>query len=230
MSTTQHHSSTSLLHAGLVPCAREPVIEYPTMRLYAAEYLWRPEVGLAVALSMTRSAGLSGVLSCAMAAQALASNDPRVSVNVDADFLEPTLARALVRSSGHHAHRLIVEIGEGTELHTQWRAACAILRGAGVMLAVDDAGTAYADAARIELLRPQLVKLDRSLLAPTAAGRAQPLMAMARQVGARVIAEGVENVYDLARAQAMGVDMVQGFMINRIPCLTSAVRVVASTG
>jgi EAL domain-containing protein (putative c-di-GMP-specific phosphodiesterase class I) len=199
------------------------------MRLFAAEYLWRPEVGLEVALTMTRSAGLSGVLSCTMADQALAGSDPRVSVNVDANLLEPTLARALVRSSGQHAHRLIIEIGEGTELHPQWYDACTILRSAGIMLAVDDAGTAYADVARIQMLRPQLVKLDRSLLAPTAANRVQPLIAMAHQVGARVIAEGVENVYDLTRAHAMGVDAVQGFMVNRIPCLASAARVVAST-
>jgi len=223
--------------SALLPTAREPMLAFPSLTLRAAEYLWRPAIGLSSGLPAVRRTQLSGALTCLMAHQALAGGDPLVTVNVDADQLAPELATALVELCGEQAHRLLLEVTETTELHPGWSRAVSILRPGRIGLAVDDAGAGYSDAARIRLLQPQMVKLDRTLLVPLGDGVARALVAAARDVEALVVAEGVESVRDLARAHELGADLVQGYLVNRLEkgsdvCadVVSAVSVAASNG
>ncbi len=91
---------------------------------------------------------------------------------------------------------------------------------AGLRLAVDDTGAGYASFAHVLRLRPDTIKLDRSLLADIdhdAARRAfvTAIVLMALELGAAVTAEGVETAAELDTLRSLGVDTVQGFLIAR---------------
>jgi len=91
------------------------------------------------------------------------------------------------------------------------------MRAIGVRVAVDDFGAGYASFARLRALEPDVIKVDRSLLAAeTDPDGPTPLLVgiidLAHRLGASVVAEGVETEIQLAAALRAGCDAVQGFL------------------
>ena len=121
-----------------------------------------------------------------------------------------------------HRHRyLVLEITEHAVIddYAEVRSAAAAL-GPPVMLAVDDAGAGFASLHHVIELRPAFVKLDRSLIKGIDAdpGRQALVVGMlhfARQVGCRLIAEGVETPAELEALRATGIRLVQGYLLGR---------------
>jgi len=89
----------------------------------------------------------------------------------------------------------------------------------GWELALDDVGAGDAGVALLPVLKPGVVKLDRSLLAATP-DRAQRAVLTAVQAyversGATMVAEGIEDERGLQRAQALGAHWGQGWLFGR---------------
>jgi EAL domain-containing protein (putative c-di-GMP-specific phosphodiesterase class I) len=89
------------------------------------------------------------------------------------------------------------------------------LRAAGAAIAVDDAGAGYASLQHIVALRPQFVKLDRSLV--TGLDRDEAKLAVIESLGtfcgridAWMVAEGVERPEEVAALQRLRVPLGQG--------------------
>ena len=85
----------------------------------------------------------------------------------------------------------------------------------GVRVAIDDFGTGYSSLAYLRQLPIDKLKIDRSFLReleahPDDATIVQTIAAMARALGLRVAAEGVETEAQLARLLALGCDEWQG--------------------
>ncbi len=85
----------------------------------------------------------------------------------------------------------------------------------GVRVAIDDFGTGYSSLAYLRQLPIEKLKIDRSFLReldahPHDATIVQTIVAMARALGLRVAAEGVESEAQLARLLAFGCDEWQG--------------------
>lgn len=94
------------------------------------------------------------------------------------------------------------------------------LRADGLRIAVDDAGSGYSGLQQIIQMRPDLVKLDRFLIEdiqndPGRRALAAGLMMFARETGSKLVAEGVEREEELAVLRALGVDLVQGYLLGR---------------
>src|SRR3984957_5496177 len=88
------------------------------------------------------------------------------------------------------------------------------------LIAIDDFGTGFSNFDRVWRFRPDIVKLDRSLVAR--AGKRQgdepllgPLLAMLHQSGTLVLAEGVETDDELMILMQADVDFVQGFWLGQ---------------
>jgi EAL domain-containing protein (putative c-di-GMP-specific phosphodiesterase class I) len=118
--------------------------------------------------------------------------------------------------------RLVLEITEHAAVddYAALRDDLAHLRQRGLRLAIDDAGAGYASLHHIVELAPDIIKIDRSLIDGLATDTARrsvvtAFVALAHDIGAQVIAEGVEHLTDLVAAKSLGVDLVQGYLLAR---------------
>ena len=96
----------------------------------------------------------------------------------------------------------------------------AVLRERGARIALDDAGAGYAGLQQLIRLRPDIVKVDRSLVAGIHedASKLALLEALARfasTTGAAVCAEGVEELAELRALAGFDVTYAQGFAVAR---------------
>ena len=118
--------------------------------------------------------------------------------------------------------QLVVEVTEhaavdsyGPLLHE-----LAPLRERGLRIAVDDAGAGFASLRHVLQLRPDYVKVDGSLIDGLASDHGKraavrSFVSLASDLGARVVAEGVERAADLQALRRLGLDAAQGFLLGR---------------
>jgi len=137
----------------------------------------------------------------------------------------PAKISSALMASGIDPQCLHLEITE-SELVTDLNAARDTLREIkqlGVALSVDDFGTGYSSLASLYDFPIDVFKLDRSFIAADLTSeRGRALMAvthavlqLARNIGVRVIAEGVETSQQLAVLQSLRCDMAQGYFLGR---------------
>jgi EAL domain-containing protein (putative c-di-GMP-specific phosphodiesterase class I) len=94
------------------------------------------------------------------------------------------------------------------------------IRSKGISLAVDDLGAGYSNLKYISDLAPEVVKLDRALvsnLADNARLRTlvTALVRLCQDLGARVVAEGIEQLDELHAVRDTGCHFGQGYLIAR---------------
>jgi diguanylate cyclase (GGDEF)-like protein len=102
------------------------------------------------------------------------------------------------------------------------------LRSHGFRIAVDDAGAGHASMRVIAELRPEFIKVDRSLIHAVDTDRARralvvSLLSFGGHIGARLIAEGIETQSEEDALQSLGVQFGQGWHLGR-PVLAQAVE------
>ncbi len=132
----------------------------------------------------------------------------------------PNLERAIDFSRA--ARRVVLEVTEHAPVRDYGRlnASIGTLRARGVRLAVDDAGSGFASLQHILRLAPDFIKLDMALtrdvdndLARRALAAA--LISFSAEIGATIIAEGIETEAELSTLRELGVAYGQGFHLAR---------------
>lgn len=95
----------------------------------------------------------------------------------------------------------------------------ACIRESGAKIALDDFGSGHSTIAMAEIIRPDIIKFDRSLLVSTEDEAKEILLTslvnFAKSLGAQTVAEGIETIAQLALAERCGFDHVQGWLISR---------------
>ena len=135
--------------------------------------------------------------------------------------LDPRLPGFLA-GSGIAPDRLVLELTENLAVaaYAPLVAALAPLRGQGLRIAVDDAGAGFASMRHILHLHPDLIKLDRSLIAgidqdPGQRALGAAMVEFAQQIQAQLIAEGIESESELAAVTRLGMYAGQGYVLGR---------------
>lgn len=139
--------------------------------------------------------------------------------------LTPSVAYDL---AAHHGRiidslpALVLEITEhaAVDSYAKLRDRLRPRREQGLRLAIDDAGAGYASLKHVVELEPDMIKIDRSLIDGSANDRARrsvirAFVILAGEIGATVIAEGVERLDDLKALADIGVDAAQGYLLGR---------------
>ncbi|GIG30619.1 EAL domain-containing protein [Cellulomonas marina] len=143
-----------------------------------------------------------------------------VAMNVSPQtLLTPGCAALLARLP---ARRVLLELSEHdpVEDYDALHAALAGPRAAGLRLAIDDVGAGFSSLRHIVLCRPDVIKLDRSIVAGVATDDVlstlvTALVQFAHGSGTTVVAEGVETFDDVVALRALGVDLGQGWYFGR---------------
>lgn len=133
----------------------------------------------------------------------------------------------MLRLSGIEPHRVVVEIIE-TKVYDERLLAQAVtgFRELGCLVAIDDFGAGESNFERIWRLRPDLVKIDRSMIAEaeesSVVRRILPgLVSLLHQAGCLVVVEGIETAKQALIALGADVDFVQGYFFARPVALGS---------
>ena len=152
-----------------------------------------------------------------------------VAVNVSArNLLDPDFADAVAACldlAGLTPDRLELEITESVLMANPVRAMEVLSRlsGMGVALSIEDFGTGYSSLDYLKRLPVNVLKIDRSFVMNMASDPADAMIVrstidLARNLGLRVVAEGIEDqaVYDMLRG--LGCHVGQGFLMSRPVC------------
>lgn len=188
----------------------EPSFPHPGAVLDAAERLGRlQELG-------------RRVRSLAAMAFVRAPSDTHLFVNLHtSDLLDDTLYRddgPLVDV----AERVVLEITERAAVDgiKDVKARIARLRGLGFRIAIDDLGAGYAGLSSFALLEPEVIKLDMSLVRDVHTSEirrrlVESMTSVSKDLGMRVVAEGVETAEELACLQRCGCELAQGYLFAK---------------
>ncbi|HEY3715533.1 MAG TPA: bifunctional diguanylate cyclase/phosphodiesterase [Jatrophihabitantaceae bacterium] len=218
----------------------QPQVDAATQQICGLEALIRwnhPTQGMltpAVFLPVARRAGLMLALSDEVVKHAVAAVKrlranglhQRVAINcappelLSGVFL-PRLYDAL-DAAGVPASALVVEVTEDSFLADPERAREIFheLRDHDLQIAIDDYGTGFSSLSYLRDLPVQELKIDRSFVATMLADpRSRTIvlstLQMARGLGLRIVAEGVEDSATAGELVAMGVDVLQGYHIAK---------------
>ncbi len=129
---------------------------------------------------------------------------------------------AIVRETGADASSLGIEVTESVLLEDPDLAIRELtaLRALGVELALDDFGTGFSSLSYLRRLPVQVLKIDRAFIGEIteredAAALAASIIALAKALWLRVVAEGVEQPAEQDLLAVWGCEAAQGFLFSR---------------
>ena len=141
----------------------------------------------------------------------------------DPSFSGPHLAQTL-EVCGLDPRRVVLEISEQESIENQatFLEAVDFYRNLGIRIALDDVGSGYASMAAVLDIKPDVIKIDLTLIRsvdqdPARQELVNTLNHLAQKIGAVVIAEGIETREELEALQRIGVPYGQGYLFGH-PC------------
>ncbi|MBT2521161.1 EAL domain-containing protein [Arthrobacter sp. ISL-28] len=221
----------AVLRDKLLLTAFQPINELPAGNVIGVEALTRfvshDGASADVWFREAAAAGLGtdleiAALHCALTAAKEVPRNLFVTFNLTpATCHDPRVPATLGGAQLAH-ERIVVEITGSPETveGLSWADALGPLRWQGVRLAVSASGAGFVSMDQITQLRPDIIKLDRNLIEGIQDSegqriRAASIVELAHQIGAAVIAEGIETWAELTAVKALGVTAGQGYLLGR---------------
>ncbi|QYF89126.1 EAL domain-containing protein [Arthrobacter sp. PAMC25284] len=210
-----------------IAIAYQPIVNLHDGRRLGLEALSRFSAGPPDVIFQTAHAAGLGVdlealaVRCAITVLPRLATDQYLAVNLSPAAALELSSRAVDRPD-LDLGRIVLEVTEtaAVESYETLRRSLAPLREQGLRLAIDDAGAGYASLHHIVELRPDIIKIDRSLINGMALNRSRrsavrAFTALAEDLGAATVAEGVETTPDLKTARELGITAAQGYLLGR---------------
>jgi EAL domain-containing protein (putative c-di-GMP-specific phosphodiesterase class I) len=143
-----------------------------------------------------------------------------IAINVGPRAIESREIAALLES--FDAGRVVLELTEHFQIddYSRLRRALMNLREQGVRLAIDDAGSGYSGLSHIVQLAPDIIKIDIELVRgidfdPIRRSLVTSIVAFGPEIGASVVAEGIETRGEFDTLRGLGVDCGQGYFLGQ---------------
>ncbi|MHA6483281.1 EAL domain-containing protein [Paenibacillus sp. strain BS8-2] len=154
-------------------------------------------------------------------------NDQKLFINVMAQIMEDprfSPGRTISLLEEHHLspHQVVFEITERNSIedYPSVKKALEHYRSQGYRIAIDDVGAGYSSLQSIVELRPDYMKVDRSIIQhihndDVKAHILTTLQEVAGKIGSELIAEGIESGEELEKLVQMGIPYAQGYFLGR---------------
>ncbi|PLT31129.1 EAL domain-containing protein [Peribacillus deserti] len=148
-------------------------------------------------------------------------------INIQPQLLENPLYRSgktleLLSKHGLSPKQIVLELTEKDAVidYNSFVKVIKHYRQQGYRIAVDDAGTGYNSLKTLVYVKPEFIKLDKSLIRDIDKHSGQQqlvelLLDFALQSNTQVIAEGIENLAELEYLQKLGVHLGQGYALGK---------------
>ncbi|MFB8368064.1 EAL domain-containing protein [Pseudarthrobacter sp. NPDC055928] len=213
--------------------AFQPILNLDTGAVIGAEALTRflssespgisPEAWFVEAASVGLGVDLELLtLQSALAAAAGLPEELYIAVNLSPRACLDHRVPDVLGLCGIPLRRIVLELTERHEVtdYGQLSSVLAPLRRMGVRIAVDDAGAGFASMRHIVELRPHMIKLDREIIAGINTDTGQralgaAMVGFAAQIGASLVAEGIETDAELETVKLLGMTAAQGYLLGR---------------
>ncbi len=146
--------------------------------------------------------------------------DQLMFINVEPiSLFDPELA-AMVPA--RHAGRVVFELTEHAAIadFTTFRQAARLVKQTGCRFSIDDVGSAYSGLRVISEVEPDFIKLDMELTRGVSGNRVKldlvkAIAQFCAEVSVPMIVEGIETAQELETVEALGINLVQGFLLGR---------------
>ncbi|MDP2247217.1 MAG: EAL domain-containing protein [Nitrosomonadales bacterium] len=149
-----------------------------------------------------------------------------VSVNISPrQFYNPKLINmidAVLNKTGLHPSCLEIEITEGTLVNqtSKFTTILKNLKALGIKLAIDDFGTGYSSMGYLKNFPIDHIKIDQSFVRDLEIDHAnqailRAIVALGKNLGLGVIAEGIETQLQKNFLAAIGCDQMQGYLLSK---------------
>ncbi|MCP1412005.1 EAL domain-containing protein [Paenarthrobacter sp. A20] len=221
----------AILADKLLLTAFQPVHALPTGDVVGVEALTRfvgeDGAGADVWFNEAAAAGLGteleiAALHCALTAAHDVPDNMSVALNLTPATSSDPRVRNLLAAASLAPDRIIVELtGSLADVEAQTgNDGLGPLRTLGLRVAISASGAALVSLERVEQLRPDIIKLDRHLIEGIEGSegqriRARAIVELAREIGAEVIAVGVETAEELQEVTALKITAAQGYLLGR---------------
>ncbi|MDQ0114266.1 EAL domain-containing protein (putative c-di-GMP-specific phosphodiesterase class I) [Paenibacillus harenae] len=153
--------------------------------------------------------------------------EQKLFINVMAQIIEdpefsPGLTLSLLERRGLSPHNVVFEITERNSIEDFGAVKKALehYRSQGYQIAIDDVGAGYSSLQSIVELRPDYLKVDRSIIQDIhqdemKAHILHTLAQLAAKMDISIIAEGIEQEEELAKVRELGASYAQGYLLGR---------------
>ena len=215
--------------------AFQPIVDLRTSRVWGYEALVRGAAGKSASTVLARVNDENRYRfdqACRVKAiEAAARLFPEPDLHLSINFLpnavyEPAAciraSLAAARRAGFARDRIMFEFTENEQVVDSAKIIRIVeaYRQFGFITAIDDFGAGYAGLGRLASLTPDLVKIDMGLIRGVDASRSRQaiiagIVAICRDLGIRVLGEGVETAAELAFLVSQGVGLAQGYYFAR---------------
>jgi EAL domain-containing protein (putative c-di-GMP-specific phosphodiesterase class I) len=208
----------------------QPIVCWSERKVFAHEALMRteeptlrrPDLFIAAAERLGRMVDLGRQIRKQVAAQINEVQPECVFVNLHALELNDDELQSPDAPLSKVASKVVLEITERASLDEigDVQGRLAALRKMGFRIAVDDLGAGYAGLTAFAQLHPEVVKLDMSLVRsvdshPTKGKLVASMTRLCRELGMKVIAEGVETKEEREALVHAGCDLFQGYLFAK---------------
>lgn len=155
------------------------------------------------------------------------SSGQKLFINITAQIMQdptftPGQTLLLLERYGLSPHHVVFEITERSSIE-DFASAKKLLqhyRSQGYQIAIDDAGAGYSSLQSIVELKPDYIKIDRSLISGIHQDEMKGHLVhtfteLAKQMNISLVAEGIEEEAELQFVKELGVQYAQGYLLGR---------------
>jgi EAL domain-containing protein (putative c-di-GMP-specific phosphodiesterase class I) len=220
---------------GSMRIAVQPIVSLVTGSVLGYEALMRPPAPYQNPQALLSAALGSGCLQelevevCRKAARAVLDlcDGAKLFVNLTPETFCGGFLRCARALRALPPGRVVVELTEAFPYDARIRAAAALWRRDGFSLAVDDVASGFSRLLAVGMVKPDYLKIDREVVKGVAdatwRGVVKGVVALAREIKASVIAEGIETAEEIRILFDLGVEWGQGYLIGG-PCQPEAAK------
>ncbi|MCH7727989.1 MAG: EAL domain-containing protein, partial [Planctomycetes bacterium] len=221
----------------------QPILSLTTMKIVGVEALLRwqhPQRGLLSPAEFLDSAEESGLMipigwwvlrtACGQLRQWRNECRAAASLTLNVNFSPKQIIQAnvvekcfqIIDETGVKAEHICLEVTEHAVIENTELAIAVFtkLTSRGIRLAIDDFGTGYSSLSQLQRFPYSSLKIDRSFISDAGQNEqdwhiVRTIVGLARNLGMKVVAEGVETTEQLARLQALRCDCGQGYLFAK---------------